>query len=41
MNIIGKQIGSYRLVATINRGSYGSVYRADHTILSECIVAVK
>lgn len=41
MNFIGKQIGNHRLVAAINSGSYGSVYQANHTILSERIVAVK
>ncbi len=41
MNFIGKQIGNYQLVVAINSGGYGSVYRANHTILSGRIVAVK
>src|SRR6266566_5022143 len=38
---IGKQIGSYRIVAKLNCGSFGCVYRAQHTILTERIVAIK
>ncbi len=39
---IGKQIGSYRIVAEINRGSYGSVYKAQHIIFEDVpIVAIK
>src|SRR5947209_7984734 len=41
MKFIGKQIGNHRLVDAINSGSYGSVYRASHTILSGRTVAVK
>lgn len=41
MNFIGKQIGSYHLVAAINRGGYGIVYQANHAILSGRTVAVK
>ena len=37
---IGKQIGNYRVTAKIASGSYGTVYRAQHTILPR-IVAIK
>src|SRR5215467_11950893 len=40
-NFIGKQIGSYLLVEKIGKGGYGSVYRAEHTILTNRIVAIK
>lgn len=38
---IGKEFGSYRVISKIADGSYGSVYLAKHTILSERNVAVK
>jgi serine/threonine-protein kinase len=31
--MIGRVVGSYRIVATIGRGSMGTVYRAEHTIV--------
>src|SRR5215469_7471528 len=37
---IGKQIGNYRVTAKIASGSYGTVYRAQHTILTRT-VAIK
>jgi serine/threonine protein kinase len=37
---IGKQIGNYRVTAKIASGSYGTVYKAQHTILPR-IVAIK
>ena len=41
MKFVGKQIGNHLLVDAINSGSYGSVYRATHTILVGRTVAVK
>ena len=41
MDFIGKQIGNYHLVAAINSGAFGSVYRASHAYLAERTVAVK
>ena len=38
---IGHQIGNYRLTKEIARGSFGSVYLAQHTVLTERKVAVK
>ncbi len=39
---IGKQLGSYRLVAEIDSGFYGSVYKGQHLIFEdEPIVAIK
>jgi len=40
-SFIGKQIGNYHIVAEIAAGSFGSVYKAQHHILSERFVAVK
>ncbi len=40
-NLIGKQIGNYRVVAEINSGAFGRVYQAQHIILRERIVAIK
>jgi serine/threonine protein kinase len=40
MNFIDKEIGNYRVVAAINSGAYGNVYRANHLHLDR-IVAVK
>src|SRR5260370_509460 len=37
---IGKQVGNYRVTAKIASGSYGTVYRAQHTILTRT-VAIK
>jgi serine/threonine protein kinase len=38
---IGKQIGNYRIVAPIAAGAYGTVYRAEHTVLAGRVVAIK
>src|SRR5579864_5974673 len=39
---IGRQIGSYRLIALINRGSFGSVYQGQHLIFQDDpFVAIK
>ncbi|MEO8956980.1 MAG: tetratricopeptide repeat protein [Ktedonobacteraceae bacterium] len=41
-SFIGKQIGSYTIIAEVDSGSYGSVYRAKHIIFSDKpIVAIK
>ena len=37
---IGKQVGNYRITARIASGSFGTVYRAQHTILTRT-VAIK
>ena len=37
---IGKHVGNYRVTAKIASGSYGTVYRAQHTILSR-VAAIK
>src|SRR5438128_6236448 len=34
-SFIGKQLGSYRIVAELNSGSYGSVYQGKHLIFEE------
>ena len=38
---IGQQIGNYRLVAQLDRGLFGCVYRAEHLILKKRTVAIK
>ncbi|MBE3561893.1 MAG: tetratricopeptide repeat protein [Ktedonobacteraceae bacterium] len=38
---IGKLIGNYRLVAPIAAGAYGTVYRAEHQLITGRVVAVK
>jgi serine/threonine protein kinase len=40
-DLIGKQIGNYRLIEEIASGSFGTVYRACHHILTNRIVALK
>ncbi len=40
-DLIGKQIGNYRLIEEIASGAFGTVYRAHHYILSNRIVALK
>ncbi len=41
-NFIGKELGSYRIVAELNNGSYGSVYKGKHLIFEDDpIVAIK
>ena len=40
-NLIGKQVGNYRIIEEIAAGSFGMVYRAHHHILTERIVALK
>jgi len=40
-NLIGRQIGNYYLVAEIASGSFGTVYRAHHHILTDRVVALK
>ena len=36
-----KQIGNYIVIAELASGSFGSVYRAQHSILTERVVAIK
>ena len=38
---VGETIGNYRLVEELANGSFGSVFRGVHTVLSNRIVAVK
>jgi serine/threonine protein kinase len=38
---IGREIGNYRLLAEINSGSFGRVYRAEHKYISNHMVAIK
>lgn len=38
---IGKQIGNYRVTSKLADGAYGSVYQAQHIILTERTVAIK
>src|SRR2546426_79734 len=41
-SLIGKQLGSYHIVAEINSGSYGSVYTGKHLIFEDDpMVAIK
>jgi Flp pilus assembly protein TadD len=40
-NLIGREIGNYRIITEINSGAYGSVYKAEHVHLSGRIVAIK
>lgn len=41
-DLIGKRIGNYHLVKEIDRGSFGVVYRAQHSIFKdEPLVALK
>lgn len=40
-SFIGKQIGNYRVIAELNSGAFGNVYRAQHLILTERTVAIK
>ena len=40
-DLIGKQIGNYRLIEEIASGAFGTVYRAHHYILTSRIVALK
>lgn len=40
-NYIGRHIGNYKIVAEIASGSFGRVYRAQHTYLTRRLVAVK
>src|SRR5947209_14132310 len=41
-SFLGKQVGSYKIVALISSGSYGTVYTGKHLIFEdEPIVAVK
>ncbi|MBO0778978.1 MAG: protein kinase [Ktedonobacteraceae bacterium] len=39
--VVGKQIGNYRIVAPIAAGAYGTVYRAEHQVLSGRVAAIK
>ncbi len=38
---IGMTIGSYKVLSFISRGGFGAVYKGQHTILTERIVAIK
>jgi hypothetical protein len=38
MNFIDKEIGNYRVVAAINSGAYGNVYRANHLHLDRIVI---
>ena len=38
---IGKVIGNYRIMAVIDSGTFGTVYRAVHMVLSGRVVAIK
>lgn len=41
MGFIGKEIVNYRIIAEINSGAYGSVYKGEHVHLNRRIVAIK
>ena len=38
---IHDQIGSYRVVEELAKGTFGTVYRCEHTILTNRTVAIK
>ena len=38
---VGTSIGNYRILALIGSGGFGSVYRGEHSILKERVVAIK
>jgi len=40
-SFIGTQVGNYRIIAEINSGAFGSVYKAEHVHLKERTVAIK
>lgn len=39
--LLGKVINNYRILAEINRGAFGSVYKAEHLYLKHRLVAIK
>ncbi|HEY0752363.1 MAG TPA: protein kinase [Ktedonobacteraceae bacterium] len=39
--MLGKEIGNYRIIAEINSGAFGSVYKAEHIHLKERVAAIK
>jgi serine/threonine protein kinase len=41
VNFTGREIGNYRIVAVIDSGTFGTVYRAEHLVLSKRVVAIK
>jgi serine/threonine protein kinase len=41
MDTIGRQIGNYRVIAEIGSGGFARVYRGEHLLLKERIVAIK
>ena len=41
MDVIGKEIGNYRILTEINSGAYGSVYKAERVHLKGRIVVIK
>ncbi len=41
ISYIGKQVGNYRISASINSGAFGHVYKGAHLYLSNRIVAIK
>jgi serine/threonine protein kinase len=40
-NYVGKSVGNYRILTHIGSGGFGSVYRGEHSILKERVVAIK
>jgi serine/threonine protein kinase len=38
---IGQVLGNYRITDEINSGTFGAVYKAEHTILINRTVAIK
>jgi serine/threonine protein kinase len=40
-NYVNKSIGNYRIIALIGSGGFGSVYRGEHQILKDRLVAIK